>query len=198
MAHHTSPCGCKRGSAQVPGLMLRPGHCLSNCRVPDLWGINSKLPVPPGPFLQTRTFSLTVTLHLMSPQDAPKTSLLSQPGGGSHPEGYTFADLRLLAASTVGPPEILRAGICRQGALRKPCPRSRCGRATRKVREWESQVRGWGIRSVSAIPELARRPLAARAAQPSSLPHFPGATRWALQGRPSLELVSAAPVSPDF
>lgn len=71
-------------------------------------------------------------------------------------------------------------------------------RASGKVREWESQVRGseeLGEEAGHCNPGACR----ANSGRTTQLPPpFPRAKSWALQARPSLALVSAARISPDI
>lgn len=113
------------------------------------------------------------------------------------PQGLWSPDLCLFAAS----PETCRASRDRQVARPEPGARSpepRQVRASGKVREWETQVRGseeLGEEAGHCNPGACR----ANSGRTTQLPSpFPGATGWALQARQSLALVSAARISPDI
>lgn len=189
----------------VSSPMLSPCHCPGSCPVLTLWGTNPKFPglsrpLSPAKSRFTHCYSFLICCH-------PKT-LLKQLSGItvtwkrvqiSTQKVICFADLCLLAASTVG-----LSGPSRhpQGQERPPggvagAPHPQQVRATGKVREWESQERGGEeIRQRNSRVRRANSGCADRTTQ--LLPHFPDATCWSLQARPSLARLSLARVSSDF
>lgn len=116
------------------------------------------------------------------------------------PQVLRSPDLCLFAASPAGLPGPSRDLQGRQrppgGAPGARSPEPQQVRASGKVREWESQVRGSEELGEDA-GHCNSGACLAHSGRTTQLPSpLPGATGWALQARPSPALVSAARFSP--